>query len=110
MPTLLSRVTSAAAQSAVNGGAMTISTSLMCSTRTRSSSANFTVSETVLCIFQLPAMKSTRTLSIGKHCHPWEGFAREEFEGGAAAGGDVRNTLLDAGFLDRRNRIASANN
>src|SRR5687768_11308260 len=54
---LLFRAASAAACSAGNGGATTISTSVMSLTRKRNSLTYFTASATVLYIFQLPAMK-----------------------------------------------------
>ena len=43
----------------MNGGATTISTSAMSFTRPRNSLTYFTVSATVLYIFQLPAMKGS---------------------------------------------------
>ncbi len=54
--TLLLRAASAAACSAVNGGAITISTPVTSLTIARNSLTYFTVSATVLFIFQFPAM------------------------------------------------------
>ena len=54
------RAASAAAWTAVNGGATTISTSLTSFTALFSSLTNTTASCTVLNIFQLPAMNGMR--------------------------------------------------
>src|ERR1051325_718817 len=60
MTTLLLRAASAAAYTEGNGGATTISTSEMSCTILRNSLTYFTVSATVLYIFQLPAMMGVR--------------------------------------------------
>ena len=59
-PTLELRAASATACSAVNGGATTISTSVMSLTRPRNSLTKLTASWTVLYIFQLAAMNGVR--------------------------------------------------
>ena len=119
MTTLLLRAASAAAWSAVNGGATTISTSAMSFTRLRNSLTYFTVSATVLYIFQLPAMNGVRigsvilnrnaecrhyptrgiaefcilnsALHLGQHGHARQRTAAQELQRGAAAGRDVRD-------------------
>src|SRR5262245_11337799 len=60
MTTLLLRAASYAAWIAVNGGATTTSTPVVSFTRRRSSLTYFTVSSTVLYIFQLPAISGVR--------------------------------------------------
>src|SRR5216110_2162849 len=60
------RAASATACTAVNGGATTISTSVMSFTALRSSFTNTTASCTVLYIFQLPAMKGIRIGLVGQ--------------------------------------------
>ena len=67
--TLVLRAASAAACSAVNGVASTISTSATSFTRPRNSLTYFTVSATVLYIFQLPAMKGVLMISVMTASH-----------------------------------------
>src|SRR6185503_5064039 len=108
MITLLLRAASAAACTAVNGGASTISTSAMSFTITRNSLTYFTVSATVLYIFQLPAMMGVRMSGLRQHGHARQRAAAEPFERRATAGGDVRDPVGDARLLHRRNRVAAA--
>src|SRR6266550_4671251 len=103
-PTLLLRAGSAAAWSAVNGGAMTISTPATSLTRARNSFTYFTVSATVLYIFQLPAIIGVRMSFVREHGHAGQRAAAEEFERRAAACGDVRDAIGDARLPDRRDR------
>src|SRR5437762_9978940 len=108
MQTLLLRAASAAACSAVNGGASTISTSSMSLTRLRNSLTYLTVSATVLNIFQLPAIKGVLISLLRERSDTGKCPAAQEFQRGAAAGGDVRDAILDARLLHRCNRITSA--
>src|SRR3954463_9282957 len=128
MPTLLLRAASAAACSAVNPGATTISTPEMSFTRLRSSLMKNTASWTVLNIFQLPAMKGMRMghlrvrgrggrprrrdlrglALVGQRRHPRQHGAAEELQGRAPAGPYGGDPVGDAGLVDRRHRIAAA--
>src|SRR5215217_4141433 len=107
------RAASAAAWTAVNGGATTMSTPAVAFTRSRKLVTNATVSLTVLNIFQLPAIRGMRI----KYPAGWmgrrgglsrlvceRGYARqrlsaEELERRAAAGRDVRDPVGDACLL-----------
>src|SRR5689334_15722165 len=85
-------------------------------TAATSSVASLAESSTVLFIFQLPAMIFLRmlfpclsgSLLVGECDDAGEGFAFEEFQRGAAAGGDVGNLFAQAGLLDGAGGIASA--
>src|SRR5436190_15209926 len=105
---LLFRALSAAACSAVNGGAMTISTSATSVTRPRSSFMYLAVSATVLNIFQLPAMKEVLISFVRQRGHPRQCTAAKELQRRAAAGGDMRDAIGDARFLHGCNRVAAA--
>src|SRR3954453_9276102 len=102
---LLPRAAPAAACTAVNGGATTISTAAVSLTNGRRSVTNATVSPTVLNIFQLPAIRgvrisdpvggmgpsrlsclSCRVCLVRQSGHSGERLAAEEFQRGAAAG------------------------
>src|SRR5581483_11138855 len=107
------RAASAAACSAVNGGATTTSTPSTSLTALRSSFTNTVVSWTVLNIFQLPAMKGalispSRASHVGQRGDAGKRPAAEKFERRAAARGDVRNPVGEPRLLDRRDRIAAA--
>src|SRR5262245_2311947 len=110
------RAASATACTAVKGGATTISTSFTSLTTSFSSLRKKTASWTVLNIFQLPAMKGIRIYLCSRgpapartqRRHAGQRLAREEFEGRAAAGRDVRDAIGDVRLLHRGNRIAAA--
>src|SRR5438552_7534390 len=99
---------------AVNGGAMTISTSPTSFTRLRNSLVKTTASWTVLNIFQLPAMNGVLithpTLFVRERRHPRQRSAAEELERRSPAGRDMGDSVGDARLLDRRNRIAAPDN
>src|SRR5687768_4167302 len=106
--TLLLRAASAAACSAGNGGATTISTSVMSLTRMRNSLTYFTASATVLYIFQFPAMKGVLISSLRQRRDPRQRLPSEELERGAAAGRNVRDAIGHASLRDRGDGIAAA--
>src|SRR5687768_16887892 len=86
----------------------------------RSSLTCFTVSVTVLNIFQLPAMSGVR-INLGsgpakvrtlrlvrQRRNPGQDAAAEELERRATAGRDVRDAVRHARLRDRSDRIAAA--
>src|SRR5947209_20572865 len=102
------RAAPAAACTAVNGGATTMSTPESGLTRSRSSVTNATVSATVLNIFQLPAIRGVligqgghagcgRSFLVGQGRDAGERLTAEELQRRAAAGGDMRDLVGDAG-------------
>src|ERR1700716_3915102 len=117
---------STAVDIAVKGGATTMSQCFAAATSGRKEEKNARVSASVLYIFQLPAITRRRIESSRKNKDKYnaetprtqrvrgeeresfvgEGFdagefaSSEEFEGGAASGGDVRDLVGDAGLMD----------
>src|SRR5437764_3452474 len=98
---------SAAERSAVNGGAMTISTSCTSFTIERNSLMKPTVSCTVLYIFQSAAMNGVRMLLVGQRRDAGQRAAAEEFERRPAARRDMGDAIGDAGLGDGGDRIAA---
>src|SRR6266852_3259979 len=120
-----------AVEMAVKGGAMTMSQCLAWATSGRNEGKNARVSARVLYIFQLPAIRrrrmqtsiedrdnaeKLRTQRVRRE--KWESFVGQGFdagefasakklEGGAAAGGDVRNLVRDAGLMDRGDGVTA---
>src|SRR5262245_41103891 len=110
----------------VNGGATTISTSLMSLTIARNSFANAKASCVVLNIFQLAAMKGVRINVpqsrfaarnadsamtgeiLSQRDDAGELAAAKKFERCAAAGRDMRDAIRHASFRNRGDRIAAA--
>src|SRR5438067_1140339 len=110
-------------RTAVNGGAMTISTSCTSFSIGRISFTNATASCTVLYIFQFAAMNGVRMgildpkpasavsdepSSVRERRHARQFPAAQKFERRAAAGRDVRDPVAHARLRDRRDRIAAA--
>src|SRR5579864_9099743 len=102
------RAASAAACTAVNGGAITISTSATSLTTPRSSLTNADVSCTVLNIFQLPAINGIRMSDIRQGRHARQRATAQKLERCAASGGNVGNAIGETGLLYGRDRIAAA--
>src|SRR2546422_1824279 len=107
--------------SAVNGGQMTMSTSLTLNSSRFKPFTRSSASATVLFIFQLPAIMSLRFLFIvaGRRfrcsapsfvCQCRDArqhFAFEKFQACAAAGADERHLLGEAGHVQRLHTVAA---
>src|SRR5690349_8901077 len=102
--------------SAVNGGAT--ATWICDSRRCLSSRTSATASAVVLCIFQFPqtnfrrgmhtSRSSSEEILFVEDLHAGEVAALEEFEGGAAAGGDVGDLVGEAHLGDGGRGVAAA--
>src|SRR5713101_642227 len=106
---------------AVNGGARTISTMLSGGAGVRSSARRATKSRAsgiVLCIFQFPTISRWRGvmgslwkklyLLVGKGRDPRQDLAFQQFQRGAAAGGDEGHAFRDAGPVHGQRRVRAA--
>src|SRR3954452_14675438 len=76
-------------------------------TRGRKSARKLSVSSIVLCIFQLAVRIAVRS-GILQRLHPWKVVALHQLERGAAAGRDPVNLVGETEPLQRRDRIATA--
>src|SRR6266542_5233617 len=99
---------------AVNGGQMTISTSLMLTSSRLRPVTRSSASATVLFIFQLPAMISLRDLSttqrllVAQRRHAGQYFPFQKFQAGAAAGAHESHPLGQPGQVQRLDAVAAA--
>src|SRR5437773_2160036 len=106
--------------SAVNGGQITMSTSLMLARARFRSPTRSSASATVLFIFQFPAMIILRSLSmlrevevrgrlsVGQGGNTGQNSALEKFQARAAAGAHKSDAITKAGIVESFHAVAAA--
>src|SRR5688572_30546964 len=100
-------VAATAAVSAVNGTQSPTSTPWTPSIAGKSSPMDSHASETVLCIFQLPAMYGRRRSGIVERLHARQRLALEQLERCSAACGEVGHLVGQSKLREGRCRVAS---
>src|SRR5450756_1111186 len=111
-----SRISLDTSPKAVNGGAITTSTSLTPARSRLRSATSASASATVLFIFQLPAMINLRSffmfksvLFLAQRRHARQDRAFQKFQARAAAGAHESHLVTQAGLVQRLHAVAATN-
>src|SRR5713101_6291097 len=107
------RAACAAAASPVKGGATTMSQCVAPAASGRKASKNARISAWVLYIFQLPAITGRRMggfSAVGQSFHARQFSSAQEFDGSAAASGNVGDLRSQTALVHRSYRITAAHN